>query len=212
MRTPASIAGHPLHAMLIVFPVGLLIFSLICDLCSLGSANPATWATVALYTMVGGFIGALVAAVPGLIDLLSLTDPSDQEDRDHSYVDQSRCGGAFRGEHLAARRRRGQYRNAVDPVGDRHRDSGRVGLARRRNGASARRGGRHDAASVAIPARGSLPGLRVKPRRRSFPARPRAAPRPGTRRCRVAAALRRTASGARCAHPDSRGTDRGYGG
>jgi uncharacterized membrane protein len=29
-----------------------------------------------LYTMVGGFIGALVAAVPGLIDLLSLTDPS----------------------------------------------------------------------------------------------------------------------------------------
>jgi uncharacterized membrane protein len=26
--------------------------------------------------MVGGFIGALVAALPGLIDLLSLTDPS----------------------------------------------------------------------------------------------------------------------------------------
>ncbi|MGH8714455.1 MAG: DUF2231 domain-containing protein [Casimicrobiaceae bacterium] len=75
MRTPASIAGHPLHAMLIVFPAGLLIFSLICDLISLGSADPATWATVSFYTMVGGFIGALVAAVPGLIDLLSLTDP-----------------------------------------------------------------------------------------------------------------------------------------
>ncbi|MGH8800441.1 MAG: DUF2231 domain-containing protein [Casimicrobiaceae bacterium] len=75
MRTPASVAGHPLHAMLIVFPAGLLIFSLICDLISLGSANAATWATVALYTMAGGFIGALVAAVPGLIDLLSLTDP-----------------------------------------------------------------------------------------------------------------------------------------
>lgn len=76
MRTPASVAGHPLHAMLIVFPVGLLIFSLICDLISLSSANPATWATVALYTMVGGFIGALVVAVPGLIDLLSLADPA----------------------------------------------------------------------------------------------------------------------------------------
>jgi uncharacterized membrane protein len=75
MRTPASIAGHPIHAMLIVFPVGLLIFSLICDLVSLKSADPATWALVALYTMVGGFIGALFAAVPGLIDLLSLTDP-----------------------------------------------------------------------------------------------------------------------------------------
>lgn len=76
MRTPASVAGHPLHAMLIVFPVGLLIFSLICDLISLSSANPATWATVALYAMVGGFIGALVVAVPGLIDLLSLADPA----------------------------------------------------------------------------------------------------------------------------------------
>jgi uncharacterized membrane protein len=74
MRTPASIGGHPIHAMLIVFPVGLLIFSLICDLISLRSADPTTWATVAFYTMVGGFIGALAAAVPGLIDLLSLAD------------------------------------------------------------------------------------------------------------------------------------------
>ena len=76
MRTPASIAGHPIHAMLIVFPVGLLIFSLVCDIASLRSADPATWATVALYTMTGGFIGALAAAIPGLIDLLSLTDPA----------------------------------------------------------------------------------------------------------------------------------------
>ncbi|MDQ6916602.1 MAG: DUF2231 domain-containing protein [Pseudomonadota bacterium] len=74
MRTPASIAGHPIHAMLIVFPVGLLIFSLICDLISLNSAAPANWVMVAFYTMVGGFIGALAAAVPGLVDLLSLTD------------------------------------------------------------------------------------------------------------------------------------------
>jgi len=62
--------------MLIVFPVGLLIFSLVCDLISMRSADPATWALVAFYTMVGGFIGALCAAVPGLIDLLSLTDPA----------------------------------------------------------------------------------------------------------------------------------------
>ncbi|MDQ6702364.1 MAG: DUF2231 domain-containing protein [Pseudomonadota bacterium] len=74
MRTPASIAGHPIHAMLIVFPVGLLIFSLICDIVSTRSADPSTWALVAFYTMVGGFIGALLAAVPGLIDLLSLAD------------------------------------------------------------------------------------------------------------------------------------------
>lgn len=74
MRTPASIGGHPIHPMLIVFPVGLFIFSLICDLIALSASDPATWKTVALYTMGGGFIGALAAAVPGLIDLLSLLD------------------------------------------------------------------------------------------------------------------------------------------
>jgi uncharacterized membrane protein len=72
MRTPASIAGHPIHPMLVPIPIGLWIFSLVCDLIHAGgSANPA-WTTVALYTMGGGIVGALLAALPGLIDLLSL--------------------------------------------------------------------------------------------------------------------------------------------
>jgi uncharacterized membrane protein len=76
MRTPASIANHPLHPMLIVFPVGLWIFSLLCDLVALGSSAADTWRTVALYTMAGGFVGALLAALPGLVDLLSLRSPT----------------------------------------------------------------------------------------------------------------------------------------
>jgi len=72
MRTPASIAGHPIHPMLVPIPIGLWIFSLVCDLIHAGgNANPA-WTTVALYTMGGGIIGALLAAVAGLVDLLSL--------------------------------------------------------------------------------------------------------------------------------------------
>ena len=72
MRTPASIAGHPIHPMLVALPIGLWIFSLVCDLIHAGGgANPA-WTTVALYTMGGGIVGALLAAVPGLIDLISL--------------------------------------------------------------------------------------------------------------------------------------------
>ena len=71
MRTPANIAKHPIHPMLVTIPIGLWVFSFVCDLIYLsGKAGP--WSTVALYTMVGGIIGALLAAVPGLIDLLSL--------------------------------------------------------------------------------------------------------------------------------------------
>lgn len=70
MRTPASIAKHPIHPMLVSFPIGLWIFSLICDLIAVSVTTPATWFMVAFYTMVGGLIGALAAAVPGLIDLL----------------------------------------------------------------------------------------------------------------------------------------------
>jgi uncharacterized membrane protein len=72
MRTPATIAKHPLHPMLIVFPVGLWLFSLVCDIAVLAGATSPGWQTAAFYTMVGGLVGALVAAVPGLIDLLSL--------------------------------------------------------------------------------------------------------------------------------------------
>ena len=75
MRTPASVAKHPLHPMLIVFPVGLWIFSLVCDIVVLAGATSPGWQTAAFYTMVGGLVGALIAAVPGLIDLLSLHVP-----------------------------------------------------------------------------------------------------------------------------------------
>ena len=70
MRTPASIFQHPIHPMLIVFPIGLWIFSLACDLIRLAGGSSDAWATVAFYSMVGGLVGALCAAVPGFIDLL----------------------------------------------------------------------------------------------------------------------------------------------
>jgi uncharacterized membrane protein len=76
MRTPASIASHPIHPMLITIPVGLLIFSLICDLIALFVGEPNIWLLVAFFTMVGGFVGALIAAVPGVIDLMSINEPT----------------------------------------------------------------------------------------------------------------------------------------
>lgn len=72
MRTPAQIGGHPIHPMLVPIPIGLWVFSLVCDFIAIRSGTPATWATASFYAMVGGILGALAAALPGLIDLLSL--------------------------------------------------------------------------------------------------------------------------------------------
>jgi len=75
MRTPASIAHHPVHAMLVAPAIGLLLFSLIGDLLYASGLGGAAWTTVALYTLGGGVVFALAAAVPGLIDLLSISSP-----------------------------------------------------------------------------------------------------------------------------------------
>lgn len=73
MRTPASIAKHPIHPMLVPIPIGLWLFSLVCDLVHRFGGGP-NWEIVAWYTMIGGIVGALAAALPGLVDLLSLPD------------------------------------------------------------------------------------------------------------------------------------------
>jgi uncharacterized membrane protein len=76
MRTPASIAGHPIHPMLIVFPVALWICALVCDLILVVAPGdvPQIWFTASYMAMIGGLIGAIAAAVPGAIDLVSLRD------------------------------------------------------------------------------------------------------------------------------------------
>src|SRR5919204_2994004 len=66
MESRAKLFGHPVHPMLIVFPLGLFITSLIFDFISMGSGN-GTWSIVAYYMIGGGIVGGLAAAVFGLI-------------------------------------------------------------------------------------------------------------------------------------------------
>lgn len=72
-RTPASIGGHPLHSILVAFPVALWSFSLACDI-AYRVGGSALWNEMAWYTMVAGVGGAVVAAVPGVIDWFSISD------------------------------------------------------------------------------------------------------------------------------------------
>jgi len=71
MSTRASIYHHPIHPMLIVFPLGLWIFAFVCYAIYLLSEVPV-WRVVSLYAMGGGIVGAALAAVPGVIDFLAL--------------------------------------------------------------------------------------------------------------------------------------------
>jgi uncharacterized membrane protein len=73
MSSPASVKKHPLHPMMVAFPIGLWAFALVCDVMAVARGT-APWSTVALYSMAGGIVGAILAAVPGLIDYFSIDE------------------------------------------------------------------------------------------------------------------------------------------
>ena len=72
MRTPASIAGHPIHPMIVPVAIGGFLLSFIFDIVCLATGQVDPWSTVSYYTMIGGVVGALIAAIFGFVDLLSL--------------------------------------------------------------------------------------------------------------------------------------------
>jgi uncharacterized membrane protein len=71
MKSTASVAKHPIHPMLVPVPIGLWIFSFIGDVVFQATGN-LTWGTIARYSMGVGVIGALLAALPGFVDLYKL--------------------------------------------------------------------------------------------------------------------------------------------
>ena len=75
MSAPASFKGHPFHPMLVALPIGLWIFSIVSDLIFKFGLGSPVWNDVALYTVAGGIVGALIAALPGFVDLMGLQNP-----------------------------------------------------------------------------------------------------------------------------------------
>jgi len=71
MTARVKIAGHPVHPMLVPIPIGLWIFTLTSDVVFAVTGDPR-WEATAFFTLAGGIAGALLAAVPGLFDLLGL--------------------------------------------------------------------------------------------------------------------------------------------
>ena len=84
MRTKAQIKSHPIHPILVSFPIGLWVASFLFDL--LGKASDNIYLHVAsYYALIGGCIGAVLAAIPGVIDLFGAVPPSSSA-RQRGYI------------------------------------------------------------------------------------------------------------------------------
>lgn len=66
-HSTAKVAGHPLHPMIIPFPIAFLVSAFVTDLVFLNTHNPA-WATASMWLLGAGIAMALLAAVLGFTD------------------------------------------------------------------------------------------------------------------------------------------------
>jgi uncharacterized membrane protein len=75
MRSRAQVGdGHPLHPMLIAFPIGALAIAFVLDLGALWTGQ-AAWFTAAFVATALGTIGIFIAAVPGMVDYRAIVPP-----------------------------------------------------------------------------------------------------------------------------------------
>ncbi|MBZ9762379.1 DUF2231 domain-containing protein [Mesorhizobium sp. CA8] len=68
-RSTASIAGHPIHPMLVTIPIACFVGTLITDIAYWQTAE-MTWANFSAWLLTVGVIVAILAAIAGLTDFL----------------------------------------------------------------------------------------------------------------------------------------------
>jgi len=74
MKSRANIKGHPIHPILIAFPIAFFIGTLIFDILGKLCNSSSLWQT-GYYMEIAGIIGGLAAAVPGIIDYFFTVPP-----------------------------------------------------------------------------------------------------------------------------------------
>jgi uncharacterized membrane protein/nitrite reductase/ring-hydroxylating ferredoxin subunit len=84
MRSKAHVKGHPLHPMLIPFPIAFGVGCLVLDLAGRLGEWPTVWAAGA-YLSVGAVITGLVAGVPGFIDYIGVVPPNSSAKKRATY-------------------------------------------------------------------------------------------------------------------------------
>lgn len=78
LESRARILGHPIHPMIVVFPLGLLPVALLFDAAYIYFRDPFWWR--AAFSLLGlGVLGIVGAAIPGLIDFFTAIPASRRE-------------------------------------------------------------------------------------------------------------------------------------
>jgi len=69
-QSKASIAGHPIHSMLVSFPIAFFVGALLSDIAFWRNAN-LVWFTASEWLIGAGLVMAALAAIAGVTDFLS---------------------------------------------------------------------------------------------------------------------------------------------
>ncbi len=90
-QSTAKIAGHPIHPMLIPFPIAFFVATFVVDLVFWRTGN-LDWASASVWLLGAGLVMAALAAVAGLIDVLG--DARIRQLRTASTINESHsvCG------------------------------------------------------------------------------------------------------------------------
>jgi len=78
MYSKARIAGHPIHPMIVAFPIAFYTATVATLLAYVGT-HETFWFRVAMVANIAGIVTAVIAVIPGAIDLFSL--PRDSRAR-----------------------------------------------------------------------------------------------------------------------------------
>jgi len=74
MRSRAAIKSHPIHPILVAFPIGLWIMAFFVDLIAVARDDAGLWAA-GFYCVIAGCVGAFLAAIAGAWDWLTIVPP-----------------------------------------------------------------------------------------------------------------------------------------
>jgi uncharacterized membrane protein len=80
MRSKFAISGHPIHPALVALPIGLFVWSFIANVIYVFSDENMTWYDIAFWSGVAAVVTALLAALPGFGDYMTMARATDARD------------------------------------------------------------------------------------------------------------------------------------